>query len=345
MGLKYYPIPNENMSASAVLIDHFQATVTDLFDVSSDIYYIEEENIIGSGSFVTSKVRLTSALDVLTQTRLGDDFKRILFPDITHPVFVGKKYIFSDNTWIGWNVENIKTLTSSLTVRRCNNVLRWMSISGSTVYSEPCAIEYEISGTDNNMSSDNLVTPNGAIKVYLQQNSKTDTITENRRFIIGNPDKWVAFRVAGGGIRNFLNTSTYDNESSKLLELKMETDYVNESVDDLVNGIADRYQYITSGSSSAVSTIVIEPNNGEILEGVSQTFDVRYYSGSSIISGSFVFTIADNNVPQQYYDFSVLSDNTFKVENTGMYLDYPLNILCSGNSGSRIFEISLLGRW
>jgi len=50
-------------------------------------------------------------------------------------------------------------------------------------------------------------------------------------------------------------------------------------------------------------------------------------------------------VPSQYYDFAVIDGNTFKVDNNCMYLDYPLNILCSGSSGSRIFEISLLGRW
>lgn len=345
MGYKYYPEPNSNLSASSVLIEHFQAAVTDLFEVSSDIYNIEEEVTFGSELFKFIKVRITSALDVLTQTRLGDDFKRILFPDINHTVFVGKKYRFSNNIWIGWNLENIKTLTSSLTVRRCNNVLRWMSVSGSTIYYEPCAIEYEVTGVDNNVSSDDLVLPNGKIKVYAQQNDRTNTITENRRFIFGNTSNWIAYRIVGGGIRNYLNADTYDNNSSRLLELKMEVDYVNESTDDLINGIADRYLYTTSGSSSAINNIVITPSDGNILEGESEIFDVHYYSGSSISSGSFIFTVYDNNVPSQYYDFAVIDGNTFKVDNNGMYLDYPLNILCSGSSGSRIFEISLLGRW
>jgi len=79
MGYKYYPEPDSNLSASSILIEHFQAAVTDLFEVSSDIYNIEEEVTFGSELFKFIKVRITSALDVLTQTRLGDDFKRILF--------------------------------------------------------------------------------------------------------------------------------------------------------------------------------------------------------------------------------------------------------------------------
>jgi len=54
-----------------------------------------------------------------------------------------------------------------------------MSVSGSTIYYEPCAIEYEVTGVDNNVSSDDLVLPNGKIKVYAQQNDRTNTITEN----------------------------------------------------------------------------------------------------------------------------------------------------------------------
>jgi hypothetical protein len=258
---------------------------------------------------------------------------------------VGQKYSFSDNTWIGWNIENIKTLTSSVTVRRCNNVLRWMSISGSEIYSEPCAIEYEISGTDNDVSSDNIVTPNGTIKVYVQQNSKTNTITENRRFLLGNSTNWVAYRVTGGGLRNFLNSKTYDNSSSQLMMFRMETSYTNDVTDDLANGIADRYLYLTSGSSSAVANIVISPSDGTILEGDSQTFDTRYYSGSTVLSGSFIFSVSGSMVPNSYYAFSTLSPNTFSVTNNAMYLDYPLNILCSGSSGSRVFEISLAGGW
>jgi len=345
MGFKYYPMPDQLLTASAVLINQFQASLTDLFNVSSDVFDINEESVFASGSYVSIKVRITSAVDVLTQTRLGDDFKRILFSDINHPVYVGMKYSFSDNTWIGWNIENIKTLTSSITVRRCNNVLRWMSSSGSEIYSEPCAIEYEIAGTDNNISSDNIVTPNGLVKVYTQQNSKTNTITENQRFLFGSPTNWVCFRVQGGGIRNFLNQKTVDNTSSQLLMLKMDTNYTNNDTDDLINGIADFYKYTSSGSSTQINNIVVSPNDGIILEGENQTFDVRYYSGSTVLSGSFIFSVSGSMVPNNNYTFSTLSANTFNVTNNTMYLDYPLNILCSGSSGSRIFEISLSGEW
>jgi len=128
-----------------------------------------------------------------------------------------------------------------------------------------------------------------------------------------------------------------------MLTLEVGTSYVNEDTDDIVLGIADKYKYATSASS--VNNIIVVPNSGDILQSGSQIFDVRYYSGSVALSGSFVFVVNDNNVPTDHYTFSTLSNNTFSVVNNEKYLDYPLSILCAGSSGSRIFEVNLKGDW
>lgn len=347
MNYKYYLAGSPIMftSASQQWIDDFDANLNWQWDNASDLFWISEESSFASGSYINVQTRINRGINSYTGTKLGDDWKLLLFKDRNHNVDIGLKYQFSDSFWLTINTERLKNLACSVLVRRCNNVLRWMSTSGSEIYSEPCAIEYDISGVNNDVSSDNIVTPNGMIKVYVQQNSKTNTITENMRFLFGNPTNWVAYRVTGGGLRNFLNSKTYDNSSSQLMVLRMETSYTNDVTDDLVNGIADRYLYSTSGSSTAVANIVITPNDGTILEGDSQTFDVRYYSGSTVLSGSFIFAVSGSMVPNSNYTFSTLSGNTFNVTNNEMYLDYPLNILCSGSSGSRIFEISLAGEW
>jgi hypothetical protein len=341
MGFKYYLNPQS--SASTVLVDQFQALLNDQFDVATTVFDIFEESIFASGSYVTSHVRITSAFDPLTQTKRGDDWKRILFKDINHPVSVGMKYSFDDNIWVVINCENIKSLTSSATVRRCNNVLRWIDPSSGSFMEEECSIEYDYKNPKDSTSTNAFIIPGAYIRIYAQLNSKTRTIQDNQRFLFGNAGNWNCLKVFGNGVGNAQNLKTTDNNSAQLLTLEVGANFVNEDTDDIVNGIADRYHYSTSASS--VANIVVSPNDGKILELASQTFDVRYYSGSVVTTGSFVFSISGSNVPVANYTFSTETDNTFKVINNEKYLDSSLVVNCIGTSGSRTFDISLAGSW
>jgi hypothetical protein len=342
MAFKYYPIPSPPSSASSVLVDQFQALINANFDVATDVFDILEETPFASGSYVASHVRLTSAIDPLTQEKLGDDWKRILFKDINHEISVGEKFYFNENFWLVVNAENIKSLTASCTVRRANNVLRWMSTSGSLM-EEPCSLEYSFKNPKDSTTTNAFITPGAYLRIYTQLNDKTRTIPDNARFLFGNTGNWTCLRVFGGGVGNFQNLKTTDNNSAQLLTLEVGTSFINEDVDDIVNGIANRYSYSTSASS--VANIVVSPNDGKILELASQTFDVRYYSGSVVTTGSFVFNISGSNVPVSNYTFSTLTGNTFSVTNNEKYLDSSLIINCAGTSGSRTFEVSLAGSW
>lgn len=343
MPFKYYTIfPNPPQTASAVMIEQFQALVKEQGQVSTDSFDIYEESVFASGSYVKMNVRVVAGTDVSTGTKLGDDYKHLLFyNDISHPVTVGMQYFFDSNYWTGINCENIKSLTSSITVRRCNTVLKWMS--GSSIMEQPAIIDYDFKNPRFDTPQSDAVVPQAYIRVYCQQNSKTETITPNQRFLFGNPNNWTCFRVLA--VRNFLNQETLDNTSSKLMVLEVQEYQGKSDNDDLVNGIADRYAYTVSGSSSAVNNVVVEPANGYVLEGSTQVFDARLYSGSTILSGSFIFSVSGSMVPLDHYTFSQLTANTFSVTNNEIYLDYPLNILCSGSSGSRIFPVSLRGAW
>lgn len=343
MPFKYYTVfPNPPQTASAVMIEQFQALLKEQGTVSTDSYDIYEESVFASGSYVKMNVRVTGATDPVTQEKVGDDWKRILFyNDIYHPVSVGMQYQFDNSVWLGINCENIKSLTSSITVRRCNNVLRWCS--GSTILEQPACIDYSFKNPRFDIPKNDVVTEQAYIRVYCQQNSKTETITPNQRFLFGNPNNWTPFRVLA--TRNFLNQETMDNTSSRLMVLEIQEYQGKSDNDDLVNGIADRYAYTVSGSSSAVNNVVVEPANGYVLEGSTQVFDARLYSGSTVLSGSFVFSVSGSMVPIDHYAFSSLTANTFSVTNNEMYLDYPLNVLCSGSSGSRVFPVSLRGAW
>jgi len=343
MSFKYYPIPAPPSSASSVLVDQFQALLNSQFEISTDIFSILEEVAFASGSYVAETVRITSATDAGTGLKLGDDWKRILFKDINHPVSVGKKFYFSENTWITTNCENTKSLTASVTVRRANNVLRWMDSATGSLMEEVCSIDGEYKNPKDSTATNAFITPGAYLRIYAQLNDKTRTIPDNARFLFGNTGNWTCMKVFGGGVNNFQNLKTTDNNSAQLLTLEVGTSFINEDTDDIINGIANRYSYSTSASS--VANIVVLPNDGKILELASQTFDVRYYSGSVVTTGSFIFSISGSNVPVANYTFSTLTDNTFSITNNEKYLDSSLIINCVGTSGSRAFEVSLAGSW
>ena len=228
---------------SATWIGGFQSLLNDQFKNSSSYFQILEENPFSSGSYVTVDVRVNRGVDTLTGNRLGDDYKTILFQDLSHATGLGYLYYFDNNYWIVVNSDAIKDLATSCMVRRCNNMLRWQDSQGG-IHSAPCFIDYTISRSRDMISRDSPVTPAGYIGVTCQFNATTNLIERNQRFLFGNPGNWVGYRILGGGIGNYNNLQTSNNMSTGLIVFTMESNYENLDKDDLVNGIANVNQYV-----------------------------------------------------------------------------------------------------
>ena len=335
------------VSSGSIMKREFQALVNAYFDVAPDYYIIQEETIVGSGNYSAVEVRINRAINVYTGLKLGDDFKTVIFKDIDHATNIGTKYYFDRNYYIVVNTEIYKNLAASCIIRRCNNVLRWMDSSGN-YYEEPCVIDYSIKRPTDSLGMNNPVTPNGFIEIYAQLNSRSQTIGTNKRFLLGNSNNWTAFKIYGSGLKNFENLQTLDNDSAQLLKLEAGVDYENNTDDDLVNGIANRYKNfanLTSGSDIGIYDIIVNPISNYILESGSAVFDVRYYSGSVVQSGSFVFSVSGSFVPSDNYIFSVVDDNSFRIDNLEKYSDNSLDVLCNGTNGSRVLNLELRGKW
>ena len=132
-----FPTPKQTF------IDDFLANVNDEFYVASDVWTILEETTRGLGVCDKSiDARVTKLINSTIGANLGDDYKRLLFNGV-HDVPLASYFYFDNNYWITINTENIKSISSSCSVKRCNNTLRWMGSDGS-VYSYPCSIGYEI---------------------------------------------------------------------------------------------------------------------------------------------------------------------------------------------------------
>lgn len=349
MAYKYLPlgVPGYPVTPKEELVNAFQANLNEYFSVATSYQTIQEEVTFGSNTYQNINVRVNRGINSSTGEKRGDDYKNLLFEDLNHASGLGWKYYFDSNYWLATFTEIIKSLGNANMVRRCNEVLRWIDTDG-TYYEEPCVIDYQIERSRDTSGANNPVVPSGFFDIYCQLNERTNKIRANQRFLFGTKENRVCFKVFGQGANNIHRTETTDVDSGALLILTVGGNYVNESTDDLIAGIADRYKdYDTFTSASMVGalSIVVTPETNDIIESGSAIYDVRYYSGSTVLSGSFVFSVSGSDVPADHYSFSPIDSNSFYVINNAKYLEDSLDVLCSGSSGSRLLNINLRGAW
>lgn len=195
---------------------------------------IEEENEFGTQQYHTIAARITSLVDAHTGQRVNDDFKKIIFPDLSYKPDLGSRYKFDNNVWIVFSTGNIRSATSAAYLRRCNNTINMEDKYGN-IQREPCYIDYKT--TENQLDNGEVIAvPSGRIQVYCQKNSYTDNININDRFIFG---KYV-YKVRY--ISEYDRTNTFDNTSRKLINFYADFDNIS-SCDNFELGVADYIQY------------------------------------------------------------------------------------------------------
>jgi hypothetical protein len=268
--------------------EYFQKFLEQQFKETFDWHTIREEFPYGSMQWKDIDVRITHVINSETGVKLGDDYKAILFRELSHATGVGCYYYFDDNYWIVINSENIKNLAASCTVKRCNNLLRWMDTNGK-IRTVPCSINYIISeNRDYSTAGSALVVPSGMLEITTQFNQESNFIVPNTRFLFGNPGNWVAYKVLGGGINNYNRMKTEDPYSTGLLILSMGTNYVNDATDDLELGVADMRH---SEYSMELSKLVAEGNVG----GSSKISAVIKLNGE-VVGRDVVWSVDDENI-------------------------------------------------
>jgi len=104
---------------------------------------------------------------------------------------------------------------------------------------------------------------------------------------------------------------------------------------------------IVAVSASPVSTyeIRISPTSNILYENDTETYTSYLYLNGVVQADSFVFTLADADVPADHYTLTILNDNSFSLKNNEFYLNDPLSILCTSGSYSKQLDIYLRGSW
>lgn len=243
-------------SPKETFIDNEQSLIRRYFYESSDWFTIKEETSLASGLYQDVDVRVNNLVNPTTGDNVEMDYKKILFPELDHSVNLGRMYQFDNNYWITTNIDKIKTLTQTVLVKRCNNVLRWIDEATGAYYQVPCSISYLIKeNRDYSTAGSAIVVPSGMVECIVQINSMSRKIKPNQRFLVGNSENWTAYRVEGGGLNYFNNQETFDNDSAGMGRLSLAVDYTNVNEDDLVNGIANFYsnEYVLTLSETSIS--------------------------------------------------------------------------------------------
>ena len=282
--------PTAGSSPKDVYTNLFAQTLKEQFYNSSNWWTIQEETNAGTQIYQTVNVRIAHLINAETGLKLGDDWKTLLFSDINHSIELGKHYIFDENTWLTTNTEIRKNLSATCTIRRCNNTLRWIDESTGAYYEEPCIIEYEVKEPRDYFTQGSpFMTPGGFLHILTQFNNRTNLINENQRFLFGNSGHWTCYKVIGTGINDFKNEKTYDNTSAKILTLDVIANFVNNELDDVVNGIADANTNLytvslnkTSAQGTPSSTVQLIPSI--TYNGKSVTRTINWTTSSSSIA-------------------------------------------------------------
>lgn len=251
--------------------------------INSSTYHpdIDEETEMGTLNFTAIEARITSLVDAKTGQRVNDDFKKIIFSNFTHRPKLGSRYRFDNNIWIAFSVDNIKSVTSSAYLRRCNNTLNFQDKYGQ-IHREPCAIDYKVTETQIS-SGENIAVPSGRIYVQCQYNEFTKDIDIDDRFIFG---KYV-YRVRY--ISDYDRQETFNKDGCTFISFYADFDNIS-SCDNFELGIAGykEYNYYISCDSEITGKI---GDTGKIVSNVvldnqlvDENVSYELISGSEIIS-------------------------------------------------------------
>lgn len=311
-----------------------QAFIDEQWDNTSAKQIVYQQRLDCKGNFTNDcfekiEVWMNYVVGQGTSDRNGHDFVQLAFRDINHFTVRGRYYQFENNFWITTFNDEHDGLTKTVVVRRCNNYLRIVDPDNGSIFSIPCAIEYDMSSPSSQVSR-YVITPNNHATVIVQGNKDTLRLFKtNTRYILGGR----AFKLYA--YQNALNLNL-DTNYDTLLYLDLYLDELHDG-DDLVNGVAYNGDYnykakinstdmtLSAGSTGTLTAdvalngkevnrpIVWKTNNPEIVTidqngnytvvgEVGQSADIAVVlNGNEAVTDSIKITVGEQVVEPEIY--------------------------------------------
>lgn len=204
----------------------FQDFVNQVFEESTtyqEDIYIEKNfgsEIFDDSTFEKIKCRVTTMIDSKTGDRINDDYRKIIFKNLSFKPILGSRFMFANNIWLVFDTSNIKTDTSSCYVQRCNNTINMQDKYGN-VHREPCIVANKATRSDT-FQAPELSVPYNKFIVKYQVNSFTRDIDIGYRLILGRKGYKISQRT------EFDKRDTFKKESITLSSWFADLDNTNE---------------------------------------------------------------------------------------------------------------------
>ena len=197
---------------------------------------IEEEDIFGTEKYNPIEVVIQSVYSDTLKKTMSDDWKKLVFRNIKHPIKLGKRYRFETsfnpeipieqkNIWITVNYDTVNP-TCAIVVRKCDSILTFVEKNTGEVHFEPVILESETKNI-NFWRDETIVLAQGEIIAMMQYNDYTKGIKINNRFFVGATDmrdkanNWI-YKVKA--VRKYQGETTYDVNSIPLITVILEKD-------------------------------------------------------------------------------------------------------------------------
>ena len=241
---------------------------------------VEEEIEIGLFKFSEIQVWKNSISDfAINMVKNAKDFRRLMFQDINHDSTRGRFYRFNDNYWIVYEETSEEEMYPEVSVRRCNNIAKWIDKESGNLITIPCVLDYELSSPNAQVTGD-VTVGNSKVTLILQGNEYTHKITKNQRFIFnGIPYSFKAFN-------NYMQDSYVDQNVPLLfMDLYMCTE---EPSDNLVDNIANEKDFNY--------TIKIDQSDLDLLNGDSGTLSATVTFNNQVVNMPIKWSTSDFNL-------------------------------------------------
>lgn len=325
---------------------------------------IEQETFFGSEEYFPLEVVVQSVRDD-KGTKVSDDWRRIVFKDISYKVKIGQRYRFpirideklnveNVNIWIGVNQDSVNP-TAQQVVVRCNGTLGSIYTDEQGVnhyHYEPVSQKENLAGASVSYNQV-AVDPRSTLTIVAQHNKYTQNYYINQRFIIGYDQVYKVKNIIKTGAQ-----STFNPLDVGIITLYLDLDQSSEQ-DDFVHRIAfngeveDIVNVLPELSEEGYIIGIESPNPLPTeLKKTPVEFKVGLYHNDVLTNTpiSVQATIENLSNSSSYFDLQIVDNNTFTLSRKKYYFGnimvkcyVPADISPTGVELSQTFELFMGG--
>ena len=347
---------DKNMVADNYYLMSIQDKIDYEWEYRANRVDIQEETGYGTEKYTDIESVIESVYDAKNKTNLSDDWKKLIFKNIKHNLYLGKRFKFNldftdieedKSVWILTNM-NKTDATASCVVRRCDNNIGMVLKDGSFHY-EPCILETDFKAI-NMLYDEHVVIAQSQIIMILQYNEYTKKMKINDRFILCDTDledraNNDVYKIKA--IVKFKSKTTFNVKNNSLVYVGLDRTEIDPR-DDLINRIAvqatDKINPSNKPDDSNDSLendvkIILQNINGEeifedrILLNEMNTYKLSVYLNNELLNDCMVIYETDllNTVNDEYYYKFIENEQEpteFSIKNIRTYIKDKLTVVC-----------------